>query len=1537
MEGQRAVAGSAGGGSSAAGGDRLAPLDHVRKLYEGVQELLPPGRELTRKIDLLRAVRSPQNVGGGGGGGGMRSPSPTSAAIHLAFTSPTAAGAAGASPLGSFEAIGDVDRLLKAASRRKAAAGGSPSPQSRGVGGTAAPFSDTANVVGGSNNALQDQWGSLVAGGAEEASRKALETSAASFILESGKHNKAKKSNEAKEKRASDLRAELEALQRENSKLKAIESHTHLSSLNTTLVFGDIGGVVAGGSGESEGAGGVGAGGSSGGVGGGANPWDSDEEEGLLGELGERTKQKQRKRFGGTSTSTGNLLAGVAAASDFTATAGSGGGAASPGGVSGNALPVARSAHNYLGDFPGALGATLSTKTSMLESQAEALQKRAAEQERKMQEALASRTPVLRVAGASNNAVPPLLGSSMSSPVLMSAGAAGGLALPPLLMNATTIGGGAVGGEPFSSSAAGAGAISPGGATSASKAKKGKKAATSGGSGGSGPIEVTVSFSEAAQVARIKELQLRIALTKRSIARKAFQNAQFERVAQRLKSNAATFERHLKFLDDALKAATKETQDVHGYLRILEASRDGALVSLHNLQRLIAGEETIRSKDLDEKKAELSRARQIDELRNERESNRRQLEAELNGDLSLQQEAELLQTVAVLEQRVKELQAERKTREERAMKLQDAYLQIKASTGIQDLLVMAKRFEKGQEITRQLEQEKLDAQERLRVAKRELEAARESFESMTTTSTDGKAVASTAGAPLLLLSPTMIEGKQGEELQLALPSALISPVASSSAAPFFTSAGQSITAMAAADPSTKAWHEQITALQATINEEKAAYRTHASSIERLESLIRDSQSGSLAMMKLLWPVAVLEGESGGRGPSSLPPSAHSSIIIGLQGGSRGSRSRDIMTIEELARAQRLVRAALVRLRDKALKIISDSCEFNASRAEEEARELTEKADLLQDKLVEAAKKAEAEASLVFTGPARPRSPMGGGGTKGGNTTGPFLTALAEDDDSGSANNNRPVTPGSRPSLYSFSPKGLRSGGGNAAFSFGGVGGAGGVGSLNEAQVKAVHDAKSKASEASARASFLRDGARAVERLLQAATQPDDEEGTPHSLLYLFSDLMALGREELLRVVMAVRTPSSCPTHRLPVGAGGGVSGTMSTARAAVASALLAAQEQQQQQEGAPGEGDREQASASSLSPLFFLSKLRLLSRSTMDSVLALPLPTTTATTTPLLADRQHEDNEDAGGGDEEDEGALGGGVSIVQDEADAFSGGTGKYAESAAAAGRGSPKARSAGVTAGQGGKGKVKAAGAGAALPPNSPSVVSIKSGISSSHAAAVGMGMGIGSIISQSPEYAAIVASSSPAAAAAALQNNAMRAGKGPILQGTIPTTAVSANASTVSAPRPPAPQPGLTQEQVAIARAAQQAAARLTVSREDGKAATLSSSVAVGDHLADRAAMKSSAVDLRAAMMKAAAQQKANQAAAAAAAANKASSAKKDRKKDDQDEDGEEKKDNDETARGGSARAKKGSALVLAEVLLLAEEESSNNDHFACTRRP
>lgn len=335
------------------------------------------------------------------------------------------------------------------------------------------------------------------------------------------------------------------------------------------------------------------------------------------------------------------------------------------------------------------------------------------------------------------------------------------------------------------------------------------------GVGTSGSLALT-SY-EVTEVERISQLRKLIRRVRRSVASRDFQRRQYEHMVSRLRANAAVFERHMKGLDDAIRASRKELGDVTGYLRMLESSKEATMLELHRLQVQLQAEKAARTKELDERRAELSRATKMEDWRKQREAVRAEMQAELAGDLSKEQEELLLSTLAQKEAAAAKLLAERRVREDRAAALQDAFTRIKQITGVTSLDEMVEKF-LGQAANRAaLEKERREAEVRLANAKEALETARREL-------MDLKASGSAAAAAH----------------------------AASAAAPDDAGDGEGPDA-------DDAYEEQAAALTKQISGAKAELKMHRSACKRLEDILVSVRQGAVALGQVLEPFQELVG------------------------------------------------------------------------------------------------------------------------------------------------------------------------------------------------------------------------------------------------------------------------------------------------------------------------------------------------------------------------------------------------------------------------------------------------------------------------------------------------------------------------------------------------------------------------------------------------------------------------------------------------------------------------------------------------------
>jgi hypothetical protein len=204
-------------------------------------------------------------------------------------------------------------------------------------------------------------------------------------------------------------------------------------------------------------------------------------------------------------------------------------------------------------------------------------------------------------------------------------------------------------------------------------------------------------------------------------------------MTERLRRNADDFDRHLTGVVSALKASRKELNDVVGYLRVLEASRDAVTNEVHNCESKMKRDAVLREEKLSRLVREVEVARMSETQRLQREAVRKQIGAELRGDLSQEQEKQLLDALAANESAFAKLEIDRRQREERGAALQEAYAKIKASTGVTSLNSLAQRFLNSRTQRLALEKDKADAESRLEEAKESFEIASKEYSELRAT------------------------------------------------------------------------------------------------------------------------------------------------------------------------------------------------------------------------------------------------------------------------------------------------------------------------------------------------------------------------------------------------------------------------------------------------------------------------------------------------------------------------------------------------------------------------------------------------------------------------------------------------------------------------------------------------------------------------------------------------------------------------------------------------------------------------------------
>mmetsp|Transcript_14110 Transcript_14110/g.16799 ORF Transcript_14110/g.16799 Transcript_14110/m.16799 type:complete len:398 (+) Transcript_14110:116-1309(+) len=226
---------------------------------------------------------------------------------------------------------------------------------------------------------------------------------------------------------------------------------------------------------------------------------------------------------------------------------------------------------------------------------------------------------------------------------------------------------------------------------------------------------------------RIEKLLKSIEETRVITDEKLHYRRQLQHMHRRLANNQITFDAHINALEDALKAAIKEHDDVKGLMRQLEAGKTKALIDLHDIQRQISIERRDRAKVVSVRKMEALNAKKMEEWRKERESQHKNGPQAARGDLSVEEEKALQIKLEEREGLAEELRAANEAKLADFNSLEEQFTSIRQATGVNDLEEMVDKFI-GQEGNRHaLLKEQLEVEAKLAAAKEAKDEAESKF------------------------------------------------------------------------------------------------------------------------------------------------------------------------------------------------------------------------------------------------------------------------------------------------------------------------------------------------------------------------------------------------------------------------------------------------------------------------------------------------------------------------------------------------------------------------------------------------------------------------------------------------------------------------------------------------------------------------------------------------------------------------------------------------------------------------------------------
>ncbi len=194
----------------------------------------------------------------------------------------------------------------------------------------------------------------------------------------------------------------------------------------------------------------------------------------------------------------------------------------------------------------------------------------------------------------------------------------------------------------------------------------------------------------------------------------------------RQRKNAITVDAHMSELASTLASAKTEKRRCQKLLAELDSSVTSSLHDYEKIEKEIQLERSNREAELATKQIEVENAEKMEEWRNDQETNRKDFQQTLVGSNQADKENKL--------RRIKELESELKSMSKVAdMRLsgkdcsEEAFMHIKRETGVNSVEEMVEKIISRQDQSNSLLNEKIEAEERLSLAKKRLDASREAF------------------------------------------------------------------------------------------------------------------------------------------------------------------------------------------------------------------------------------------------------------------------------------------------------------------------------------------------------------------------------------------------------------------------------------------------------------------------------------------------------------------------------------------------------------------------------------------------------------------------------------------------------------------------------------------------------------------------------------------------------------------------------------------------------------------------------------------
>merc|ERR1719272_284878 len=140
------------------------------------------------------------------------------------------------------------------------------------------------------------------------------------------------------------------------------------------------------------------------------------------------------------------------------------------------------------------------------------------------------------------------------------------------------------------------------------------------------------------EAARIKKLEAECKEIQGSMENKSVYRAQLDHMHERLTSNVMKFGAHIKAMEEQLRSSRKEHKEVKLLLRQLEQGKTEAIAELQSTVKRLEQDRKMRARELGQRQKEAENAKRLEDWREQREKRKLELQAELRGDLSKEEE-----------------------------------------------------------------------------------------------------------------------------------------------------------------------------------------------------------------------------------------------------------------------------------------------------------------------------------------------------------------------------------------------------------------------------------------------------------------------------------------------------------------------------------------------------------------------------------------------------------------------------------------------------------------------------------------------------------------------------------------------------------------------------------------------------------------------------------------------------------------------------------------------------------------------------------